>query len=190
MEFNWLVVVGVVWFLFNLISNARRKPQAPTGSVPPDQIRPKPLPHTPDATQQEGTRLEQVLRQLQRSLEEASEPDRPTWAPLPPTEEIEDRESLEVEPEVVSLEGEVHREARRQVDQEDHAADIETRRIAAAAARDSARTKVDHIAFDQRIRQEPAEHTATPAYTAKQLRDAMVWREILGPPVALRDGER
>jgi hypothetical protein len=188
MEFNWLVVLGVVWFLFNLISNARRKPQAPSQPVPRDQ-RPRPLPSARDATQQEGSRLEVMLRDLQRSLEQAAESGRPTRIPLPPAEEFEDSESLEVDPEVRSLEGEVRREVRQRVDQDDEAGDIETRRIEAAAARDSARTKSDHIAFDQRIRQETADHTAAPAYTAQQLRNAIVWREILGPPVSER-GER
>ena len=40
--------------------------------------------------------------------------------------------------------------------------------------------------------QEPnpaADKTATRGYTARQLRDAVVWREILGPPVSLRGEE-
>jgi hypothetical protein len=65
---------------------------------------------------------------------------------------------------------------------------IAARRITAAAARDTARSPVDHVAFDERIRQQPAEHTAVRTYTAQQLRDAMVWREILGRPVSLRGG--
>jgi hypothetical protein len=73
------------------------------------------------------------------------------------------------------------------VDQDEGAAEIELRRIQAAAARDHARTRADHVAFDQRIRQEPAEHTATRSYTAQQLRDAVIWREILGRPVSERD---
>jgi hypothetical protein len=187
MEFNWLLVLAVVWFLMNLISNARRKPQAPPRPLPRQGLPPRPLPSAPDATQREGSRLEQMLRQLERSLEDVAQPDHPMRIPLPPAEEVEDRESLEVEPEIRSLEGEVRREVRRRVDQDDEAEGIEVRRIQAAAARDSARTKVDHIAFDQRIRQEVADHTDTPRYTARQLRDAMVWREILGPPVALRE---
>jgi hypothetical protein len=94
--------------------------------------------------------------------------------------------SLETEPEVTSLETGFSRQGRRRVDQDDEAEGIEARRIKAAAARDVARSPADHAAFDNRIKQEPAEHTATKGYTAQQLRDAMVWREILGPPVSLR----
>jgi hypothetical protein len=190
MEFNWLLVLAVVWFLLNLVGNARRKSQPPARPQPRDRMRPNHLPSTGDATQQEGSRLEVMLRELQRSLEQAVESGRPTSIPQPPAEEFEDRESLEAEPEVRSLEGEVHREVRQRVDRDDEAGDVETRRIEAAAARDSGRTKADHIAFDQRIRQETADHTATRPYTAQQLRDAIVWREILGPPVSLREGER
>jgi hypothetical protein len=76
------------------------------------------------------------------------------------------------------------------VDRDDEAEGIEARRIQAAAARDVARSPADHTKFDERIRKEPAEHTAARGYTAKQLRDAMVWREILSPPVSLRrEGE-
>jgi hypothetical protein len=132
--------------------------------------------------------LEQVLRNLQRTLEEAAETDeRPYRAPLPPSEEVEESASLEVAPEVVSLEGEVRRQPRQRVDRDDEAGEIEARRVQAAAIRDAPRVRGDHIAFDQKIRQEPAEHTATRGYTSQQLRDAIVWREILGPPVGLRE---
>jgi hypothetical protein len=199
MELDWLWIVAAVWFVLNLISNARRKPAAPDRPKPATPT--SPTMHTRpetrvvrsgvDPTQQEGSRLEQVLRNLQRTLEEAAAEDGyPTGVPRPPREEVEETATLEAEPEVVSLENEVRREARVRVDRDDEAGEFETRRIQAAAARDHARTKADHAAFDHRIRQEPADHTATRTYTAQQLRDAMVWREVLGPPVSLREEER
>jgi hypothetical protein len=117
-----------------------------------------------------------VLRELQRSLEARAE-------------EVEECESSEAAAEVASVEGEVRRESRPTIDQDDEAEGIEARRIKAAADRDAPRVKTDHVEFDRRIRQEAADHTATRAYTAQQLRNAIIWREILGPPVALR-GER
>lgn len=186
MDFNWVLILGVVWVVMNLLSGLRRKTQTPP-QVPRSQPSPPGRAPLSDATQREGSRLELVLRELERALGEADPLNRPTTVSLPPEEEIEERESLEREPEVVSLETEVRREPRRRVDHDDQAGNIEAGRIQAAAARDSARTKADHIAFDQRIRQEPADHTAARAYTPQQLRDAMVWREILGPPVSLRD---
>jgi hypothetical protein len=188
MEFNGLILLAALWFLLSLISKAQRKPQQGQRPRPHEPMRPRPLPTNPDATQVEGSRLELVLRELQRSLEQGSLPD---WAeePVAPEQHPAEAESLEVEPEVTSLEGEVRREARRRVDQDDEAADIEVRRIQAAAARDTGTARRARTAVDERIRQEPADHTAARTYTPQQLRDAVVWREILGPPVGLRGGE-
>jgi hypothetical protein len=191
MEFNWLVVLGIIWMLMNLIGGGRKK--TPPPKVPRRQPAPTPLSSRPDATQQEGSRLERMLRELERALEESTQieqVERPTALSLPSAEEVEERQSLETDPQIVSLEGEVRRESRPRIDLDDEAEQIEARRIAAAASRDRESSKKDHAAFDQRIRQEPADHTATQGYTAKQLRDAVVWREILGPPVSLRDREK
>jgi hypothetical protein len=174
-----VVVLGVLWFLFNLLSGGKKRsppPRAQYGAPDrPDQ------PSLPDATQREGSRLELVLREFQRALEEGRGPEYLE-------EEVEERQSLETEPEVVSLEQEVRRAPRQRFTQDEDAESLVKRRITAAASRD-ARTKADHIEFDQRIRKEPADQTATLGYTAKQLRDAVVWREILGPPVSLRSGQ-
>ena len=72
------------------------------------------------------------------------------------------------------------------VDQDDEAERVVEQRLAAAEANLQPLSEADHQVFDQRIRQEPADRTATRAYTARQLREAIVWREILGPPVSLR----
>jgi hypothetical protein len=112
---------------------------------------------------------------------------RPSSRRLPPAEEVEERETLEVGPTVESLETEVRRPERARVDQDDEAERVIARRAAAAAARSGPVTRADHDAFDRRIRQEPADHTAVRALTPQQLRDAVVWREILGPPVSERD---
>ena len=94
---------------------------------------------------------------------------------------------LEVTPQVESLEREPRRAARATVDQDDEALQVIARRAASTAARAAGRTAADHQKFDQRIRQEPADHTATRGLTPQQLRDAVIWREILGPPVSERD---
>ena len=178
MEIGGWVILAVLWALLNLITKGKEKRperrREPRAGVPPNA---RTLPHTLDASQQEGSRLETMLRELQRALEKSEGIEQP---------DIEERQSLEAEPEVVSLETEIRRAPRRRVDQDEGAEDIEAQRIKAAAARDRATTKVDHAALDKRIRQEPADKTAT-RYTARQLRDAMVWREILGRPVSMRD---
>jgi hypothetical protein len=173
MEFNWvLILFGALWLLGKVFEKAKRKPAAL------------------GATQREGNRLELMLRELQRSLEQGGTVGSRTTVRLPPAEEIEEHESLEVDADVRSLEGEVHRASRQRVDRDEGAEQIEAGRIAAAAARDVASSKSEPAGLDPRIRQQPADHTATRGYTPQQLREAMVWREILGPPVSLREGER
>jgi len=191
MDISGWVILAVLWALLNLMTKGKEKRQP--------RARPLPQPRTPDASQQEGSRIEAMLRDLQRTLEESAgveqpttltfpRPERPgrtaTLAP-PGEEDVAEGESLEIEPEVISLEAEVRRAPRRRVVQDEGAEAIEARRVTAAAARDRAATKADHAAFDKRIRQEPADKTEV-RYTARQLRDAVVWREILGKPVSER----
>jgi hypothetical protein len=194
-DFGGLLVLGVVWLLFNLISQG--KGRARTTPRPPRQ----PGPTGPgDPSQQEGSRLERLLREMERSLQEVADqqsggkvrlpaPQRPTIPRLPPItaaeeEAVEERESLEEPERVVSLEVDPSRGERAVYDQDTEAEAIVQRRIDAARARDRALAKADHTAFDAKIRQEPADHTAVRRYTPAQLRDAVVWREILGPPVS------
>ncbi len=189
MDFGGLLVLGAVWLLFNLLGRARGDARA----------RPRPAPRLPeprtnagDPTQHEGSRLEQLLRQLERNLEQAEAgqglpPLRLPTPPLPDDEDVEDRESLEEPERVVSLETEVNRPPRVEYSQDSSAEELVRRRIASGQARSGALTKADHKKFDTRIREEPADHTAVRRYTPAQLRNAIVWREILGPPVSERD---
>ncbi len=196
MDFGGLLVLGIVWLLFNLIGQGKGRTRPASGPVP----QPRP-PGTPDPSQQEGSRLERVFRELERNLEDASrqsgggsrEPSsqRPTAARLPPMtaadeDDIEERGSLEQPERVVSLEVEPPRRQRVVYDQDAEAEAIVQGRIEAARARDRALDKADHQAFDAKIRPVEADHTAVRRYTPAQLRDAVVWREILGPPVSER----
>jgi hypothetical protein len=185
MDFGGLLLLGLLWFLFNLLSKKRE-----TGAPP--RPRPQPSPRIvirqggSDPTQREGSRLEVLLREMERALEQAAGPSgRPASTRLPEAENVEELDSLEVSPEVESLEVEVRRPERVTVDQDDEAEAVERRRVAAATERGAALTLADHQTFDKRIRAEPADHTAVRGYTAKQLRDAVVWREIIGPPKGL-----
>ncbi len=143
-----------------------------------------------DPTQREGARLEQLLRQLGTSLDQVAGPmGRAPDRTLPEAEAEEDAESLEVAPEVQSLETDARRPSRAIVDQDDEAEQVVARRLRAADANQAPRTKADHLAFDERIRQERADQTGAAASRVKQLRNAVVWREILGAPVSLRDDD-
>ena len=187
-----VLILGVLWFIVNVVTGLKKKDQPP-----PRAPRREPAEtgqSLPDATQSEGSRLERILRQVERAMEEAEEGP-PSPAPQLPQryeqvlyddEDVEERQSLETEPEVVSLEEVVHRPRRQEYTQDEGAERLVEKRISAAALRDTARTRADHIEFDREIRKEPAEHTGTGGYTTKQLREAIVWREILGPPVSER----
>jgi hypothetical protein len=189
-DFDAVLVLGALWFLINLLTGLKRKRQPPAQPQEWDEPVRRAPSFPADATQREGSRLEQVLREFERALDQAGPTGRPASFPLPEAEEIEDRESLETEPEVVSLERDVRRTPRREFTQDADAEQLVARRITAASVRDAARTKVDHIKLDSPIRQEPADHTATRGHTAEELRRAVVWREILGPPASLRgEGE-
>ena len=59
------------------------------------------------------------------------------------------------------------------------------RRKADAEARNRSHRNTDHKAFDQRIREPAPAENAERRYSAASMRDAFVWREILGPPKAL-----
>ncbi len=74
-----------------------------------------------------------------------------------------------------------------ELDQDDGAEALVQRRIDAATARNGEWTMGDHTRFDAKIR-------ATIPVTAEvrkrhPLRQAMIWREVLSPPVSLRDRE-
>jgi hypothetical protein len=174
MEFNGVLILAAVWFVVSLISRAGRRAQTPRPRSP------MPVPR-PTATQQEGTRLELMLRELQRTMEDAGRQQRAREL-----ERFDPPHPLEAEPEARSLEEMVSRPARREVDQDDEAEQLVARRIKAAEARDVAQPATGRVALHDRLKQEPADHTAVRGYSAQQLRDAMVWREILGPPVGLR----
>jgi hypothetical protein len=75
--------------------------------------------------------------------------------------------------------------APRVVDQDDGAEALVQRRIDAAAARNGEWQLSDHDRFDAKIRTVAA---AVPVERRRhRLREAMIWREVLAPPVSLRD---
>jgi hypothetical protein len=191
MDFGGLLLLGLLWLALSFFGKKRETGAPPRSRQRPEPGRPVVLPPAAapgqgDPTQREGSRLEMFLREMERALTQAAGPaGRQTSARLPDAEAVEELQSLEVPPDVESLEVDVRRPERIVVDRDDEAEGVEARRVAAAAARGGSLTRADHLAFDQRIRAEPADHTAVRGYTVQQLRDAVVWREILGPPKGL-----
>jgi hypothetical protein len=177
-DINGFLVIGALWFVLTLITRAKGSTR-PRRPGPPSYPRPTPLPSRPDPTQQEGVRLQRMLGDLRRALEEAAQASS-TADELTTNPRQARSQSLEAF-EVQSLERE-----REPVDLDDEAAGIEARRIQAAIERNAGR-KPEGQRPAALVRQEPADHTSVPRYTARQLRDAVVWREILDPPLALRN---
>ena len=184
--FGWIVFAGFLLWVLQVLrtggqGTVRRGPQAPL-----------PRPPRPDASQREGERLEELLRGLQGRLEQGGAGTRgkttivikrPVPAPGPVHQRPKPARSRAAEPEeAASLEAPVDREAEAEA--------IERRRLEAVAARSQELTDADHAAFEARIREEDAAaraRTTARRLTAGQLREAFVWNEILGPPVALRE---
>jgi len=206
MEVGPLVVLGLMWVVLNALrkggsqptGRSRRPPSSPSSSSrlpgdPAEGSSPRLPGRTPvDPTQREGSQLEQLLRELGRTLDQAGQQGRrPTVRSLPPSPASVPRQPAKkgespVGTEGQSLELDPARSERAVEDLDDEAERVVEQRIAAAEANLRPLSEADHRAFDERVRQEPADNTVVRAYTAKQLRQAVVWREILGPPVSLR----
>ena len=75
----------------------------------------------------------------------------------------------------------------RSEDQDDGAEALVQRRIDAAAARNGEWEMGDHTRFDANIRAEVPKIATVRKRTP--LQQAMIWREVLSPPVSLRDRE-
>lgn len=179
----------IAWVIFSVIRSAARA----AGELekrpppPPDALRTSLPGANPDFLE--------MLRELERAsrgeprpapaprpvprpaARPAPAPRRTVPAPQDQPEFVENVQSLEVEArEEVSLDTASEAAARR--------------RREAAEQRDRPRTAADHAAFDARIRAE-ARQAPAPAAPALQgvarLRSAVVWNELLGAPVSLRN---
>jgi len=110
---------------------------------------------------------------------------KPSAAGLPDAEDVEDRQSLEVEGDTTSLEVSGERAPRVVVDQDEVADQVLRRRTAVAVGRLSGRSQADHRKFDQVVRAVPASLVSA---GRSKLRTAVIWSEVLERPVSLRDG--
>jgi hypothetical protein len=207
MDLGPLLGLGLLWLVANAIRKGGTKPPARPGGPPPSARPPvarpdalatrplsrplPPMPGLPDATQREGSALERMLRELGRTIEEAGASVDPGARPAAPgrpgprpARASDSASSSEQAGEGAPVRGE-----RAVVDQDDEAEQVVRQRRAQAEARSGPIGTADHQRFDQRIRQEPADQTAVrPAgRSMERLRQAIIWREILGPPVSLRD---
>lgn len=191
MDFLGILLI-IIWLVASAVGAAdkRRKRQAPR-PLPPN--RPSARPSAP-ATEKPRSVIDRFRAELEKLQEQAAAAERARVSSRPPLPEIElepdeweERDTLEIEPEVRSLEVPVPARLRVLVDQDDLAEAIVRRRIQEAEARNQALTPADHRAFDQAIRT-PRRRVAAAGTGRRRvpLRDAIVWREVLGPPKALQ----
>jgi len=188
-----VILIGAgLAFLFGKRQDAAKK--AKTVPQPPGQRVARPAPKRKGA-------LDELFETLQAELEKASgvaQPSqrtgpmgRPAKGGLESAEEVEERDTLEIGPRVVSMEGAPERTGRVLVDHDSQAEGVARRRVTEAQARNRGLTRADHSAFDKRIRGAglPAPATAgavRPAFPRAALRQAIIWQEILAPPVSER----
>ncbi|MGH7561283.1 MAG: hypothetical protein ACRENB_09705 [Gemmatimonadales bacterium] len=187
-----LFVYGVLNFLFR-----SRRPEPPqTGGETP-----LPAPRRPARVRPQVVRpvqkssLENFLRQFEDRLAEASgEPvsrgplGRRASRPLESSEEIEEVQSLERDPEVHSLEVEPDRRERVEIDLDEEAIAAAARRRRLVDEDSRPLTVAGHRDFDKKVRTEvvlPNDPAA--AARLKRLRQAVILREVLGPPRSLED---
>ena len=197
MEGLWILVIawGALSFFGKLAQQKRGEP--PQEQRPKPRARgqarrpvatPKPRHRGTDPGEGEAPE-DEWRREIERLLGVRTGPEygpvgRQSRAGLPEAEEVEERTSLEEDREAVSLETLDARSERQVEDFDDEAEAVLARRLAVAEARTSGRTLLDHRRFDEAIR---APAPAAPSGRKRPgLRQALVWREILGPPVALR----
>jgi hypothetical protein len=180
MELSLFFLALAVWFLVSAVSRAGRSsttgPRNP-GQRPPRSVR---LTIERGPAQHQGRAFELMLRELQRTLEDAGASHRSSTQPSLPSVE---GGSLEDEAEAVSLEEDI---SRQPVDLDEEAEEIVARRIGEAEARNQGGSAPQLPSATEKIRPEPADKTGTHGYTRRQLRDAVVWQEILGAPVSER----
>jgi hypothetical protein len=160
-DFGGLFVLALVWAFFKLVSRSRDESASPR---PPERPGLGPL---RDPPQEEGRALRMLLKELERQVGQRAPPAAAARA--------------------ATLEGPTLEGDRVEVDQDDQAEQVIARRAAATAARATERGQAVRQNADPRIRQQPADRTSARSLTPQQLRDAVVWREILGPPIAERD---
>jgi hypothetical protein len=179
-DFGWVILAAfVLWILQVLKAGATGKGKRGEGGLPPG-----PPSGNPGGTQREGVELEQLLLQLERRLGQAGERagqrrakvivKRP--APEQPEPVTVRREPLvrrepvvqaipEAAPEEASLEGDVN---------------IATEKVALP------RRPPAHVVARPSPDLSARRAAVAPSVTSRQLRNAVLWREILGPPKGLQ----
>jgi len=148
----------------------------------------RPPPRGPsEAGSEQPTSIRDLLDEFRRSMEEAERKARgEDVRVLPPPTPVEAIQ-LERRPAVKRLPAKA-KASSQPMDFDDQAEAVIQERRRWAEEHNKALTEADHEAFDARIRKGQQKKPVAQAPTrAHELRQMIIWREVLGPPVALRD---
>lgn len=172
------ILIFVALVIFNVIRGAARMGE---------QARRTPGTTRPDSLPGINTDFLEVLRTLELERARTVPYGRPKRLPGEPRQEAAEPEPDE---EAKLVEVDTGRLARNEESRDIASIEVARRRRLEVEQRGRPRTAADHAAFDARIRAEP-DHTAVepPSDRGARLRDAMIWNELLGRPVSLRDDE-
>ena len=170
-----LVVIWIIGAVFDKKRKDERRRRAAVKRVPTSiEVEPVSRPGVPDPSQLEGGLLQKVLRQIDPELADQALGRRPSLPKVEsPTEIVVPAPVLDV------------RERRPAAS--DRAAETQAtvdRRLRAAEARGRGRTAADHAVFHESIREPVKKSRKRAAFPVADIRRAIVWREILGPPRA------
>ena len=165
--FGVLIIGYVAWMIF---SGVRRSTmQGPSGE------------RAGGGTSRRPDALKRMLDALEEAQRQAGKPDR--------FRASADRTAVRVRPRVPSVPAPALGDA-ADPDLDDQAEIVIRKRRAEVERRNRMTAEEDHAAFDAAIRQAPDSAEggpATPAPPLDRLRTLFVWREILGPPVGMRE---
>ncbi len=178
-----LVLIWIVGSIFDKKKKQERRrrqmaQQSPPPSIDPNPVSAEPRARLPDASPREGSKLEQMLRQLN-----------PEFAALAD-------QALAQRHHQTATEGEPETMARQPAepfaaapdDGDDFMAKAEraiARRRMTAEEYSRDRTAEDHDTFHQAVRRPPESEAKGPTDAPPTLEQAIIWREIIGPPKAL-----
>jgi hypothetical protein len=181
MDFGGLLLLGFLWVVFNLLTKGRQQ-QGERPSKLPTRLPPAAPPSRGDPTQREGSRLEALLREFERALEQGAgsgplgRPPRPADGEAGRRETWKRNRGGEPETAVAGLSG--PRSARMKEPSGWWRVDRQPM------------PRQHHTRWMRRRPAHPAADATAVRARPEQLRRAVVWREVLGPPVALRDQGR
>jgi hypothetical protein len=195
-EIEPAAVLAVLWVFLSIVGRMVKG-----GGQQPRPRQPAKVPQRVQQRVQQPTSFDELLEEMRRQVEEARQrgghPDAvgsDTWSdPYEDESElIEDRSVWEEDPTVVSMEVEPIERARETIDHDSEAELIAQRRIQEALARNRAWRLQDHREFDNEIRDLPDQSSRKERVVRRKMpiREAMIWREILSPPVAMRLNQR